>query len=239
MRFDQAARWALVAAAVCAPQAALAAGATPYFDWAGPYLGAHVGHGWGEATASGTTFYLDTAGTSVYGALPEFAYGTTGVFGGGEVGYNWSAAGLVFGLQADLSAAHVTGTYTDTVNGFSLDQTLNWLSTARVQVGLPHERLLFFGSAGLAVGGLQADLHDYYTAGTVDTSHATTSVGFVVGVGVAAALDQHWSVKAEYLHIDLGSHTYKFYEPVPRWPLIASEGSTTFETLRFAVDYRF
>ncbi len=229
----------LFAFGLATPHTVLAQPATAQVDWTGAYVGAHAGYGWGEANAAGPIFYGDTAGTSVLGTLPGFVYGTTGAFGGGEAGYNWSAAGILIGLQADLSAAHVAGTHTDSVSAYSLDQTLNWLSTARVQVGLPYDRLLLFGSAGLAVGGLRADLHDYYMAGTVNTSHETTSVGFVVGAGVAAALDQHWSVKAEYLHVDLGSHRYTFNEPAPRWPLIASEGKTTFDTLRVALDYRF
>ena len=34
-----------------------------------------------------------------------------------------------------------------------------------------------------------------------------TNVGFAVGGGAEVKLDRHWSVKAEYLYVDLGTRT--------------------------------
>ena len=42
----------------------------------------------------------------------------------------------------------------------------------------------------------------------VSSSEGTTRVGFAVGAGVEKAIDAHWRVKAEYLYVDLGSHTF-------------------------------
>ena len=37
----------LMAFVLFSAQAVLAAGSTPYFNWTGPYVGLHIGYGWG------------------------------------------------------------------------------------------------------------------------------------------------------------------------------------------------
>ncbi len=221
------------------PHTALAQSAMPQVDWTGAYVGVQAGYATGRGTTGDIRFYDSIAGTTLLGSLSGFAYSLDGHTGGGEAGYNWQVGNVVLGMQADLSAANVTGSYADSVNKFSLDSKLSWLATLRAQVGLAYDRFLVFGTAGVASGGLQGNLHDYYKAGTVTTSSGNTSIGYVLGGGVAAALDSHWSVKAEFLHVDLGTQSYRFYEPPSHPPLIASDAAHVFDTVRFGLDYRF
>ncbi len=215
------------------------AGAMPMFDWTGAYVGGTVGYGWGNSATDGTSFYNDAAGTSYAGSLPGISYADKGLLGGGEAGFNWQAGGLVFGVQADIAAANISGTYVDKAHAYSVDGKLNWLSTVRAQAGVAMGRFIVYGTGGLAVGGLEADLHDTY-ATVVNTSDSKTSVGYTVGAGVAAALSDHWIAKLEYQYVDLGTQDYRFKEPSPPgWPLITATGKTTAGLLRASVDYRF
>jgi outer membrane immunogenic protein len=251
MKFNPAMAWALVLA--CAPQAAFAADlmtrmpapvappamATTY-DWSGAYVGGQVGYGWGRSNAGPPSFYQFPSGDYYATGIAGFGLNTAGAIGGVEAGYGWQSHGLYVGIEADASASGIKGSYTDDVNKFSVDSTLQWLSTARVRVGLPIDRILLFASGGVAVGGVRGDLHDFYNAGTINSSSSSTNVGWTIGAGAAVALSQRWTVKAEYLYADLGSQKYDFVEPTgPDWSHIATSAHTTASVARVALDYRF
>jgi outer membrane immunogenic protein len=222
------------------PAAAADYGASPAaYNWTGGYVGAQVGYGWGHTDAGSSSFYNDVDGTSLAGTSPALSFGGGGFIGGGEAGYNWQTNNLVFGVVGDISAAGIRSSYAE--DSFSVDSTLNWLSTARVNLGLPVSNMLFYGTAGLAIGGVTSDLHDVYDGGAtvLNSSHSGTGVGWAAGGGVAAALGSNWVVKGEYLYVDLGSQHTSYSEPSPGWPLISGSAKTTASLLRVSLDPRF
>jgi outer membrane immunogenic protein len=104
---------------------------------------------------------------------------------------------------------------------------LQWLSTFRGRFGLtPDPSLLLYVTGGLAVagtrfattaGGTTATLTSNFngqvlsavaTAGGGTTAGTDTRVGFAIGAGVEKKISQNWSVRAEYLYVDLGSRTF-------------------------------
>jgi outer membrane immunogenic protein len=104
---------ALAFAAALGVGAASAAdlGARPYgkapayvdalYNWSGFYVGGHVG---GSSTNQSWT---NTARTALFGDLDPgqgFRQRGTGVFGGGQMGYNWQAGNYLFGLEGTASA---------------------------------------------------------------------------------------------------------------------------------------
>lgn len=234
--------WALIASfalgtsALAAPPAA-----APMVNWTGGYLGALAGYGWSSTTSGAASFWNDSAGTDFEASIPGFSMNGEGLLGGAEAGVGWDAGGIYWGFEADVAAADIKGSYTDGTYGYTADSALQWLSTARVRVGLPMDHFLIFGSGGLAVGGLQATLHDVYDSGAtiLTTTDRQTGVGWTVGGGVAADLKNGWSIKAEYLYVDLGSQNYRFPEGDPGWPLITNSAKTTASILRFGIDYRY
>jgi outer membrane immunogenic protein len=62
----------------------------------------------------------------------------------------------------------------------------------------PSDRVLLYATGGLAYGHLSAD------APLIPLSWGSTRAGWTVGAGAEVALDPHWSVKIEYLYMDLG-----------------------------------
>jgi outer membrane immunogenic protein len=109
---------------------------------------------------------------------------------------------------------------------------------------------LIYATGGLAFGELSA------TAPLIPLNWGSTRAGWTLGAGVEAAIDNNWSVKLEYLYMDLGSIgssgtsattvTNALNTPTPGFNTVttttlASAFNTRFtdNILRVAVDYRF
>lgn len=229
----------LGAAAVLALAVPGAALAGPAYNWSGAYFGGQAGYGWSSTTSGPTTAFDDPEDAFVEGA---FSYSGTGFIGGAEAGYNWQSGPLVIGLVGDVSAANITGSVSNSVYNYTLSSTLNWLSTARVNIGAPLGNLLVYGTGGIAFGNISSTLNDFYAddGGTTITSNLNTNaVGWTVGAGIAAPVGHNWFVKAEYLYADLGTQNYSLSEPDPGWAQINGSNHTTANILRASVDYKF
>jgi len=233
---------AMAAALVALGATSQAAFAGPAaYSWTGGYFGGQLGYGWSSVATGETNVYNDPSG-SPDGTLDPFSYSGTGIIGGGEVGYNWQSGPMVLGVVGDFSGANIQGSYTDPDNAFTAESTINWLTTARLNVGVPLGSMLLYGTGGVAIGAISSSLHDYYDGGdTVITNNAyNTKVGWTLGAGIAAPLGSHWFVKTEYLYVDLGTQNFNFSEPdPPGWALITSSSHTTANILRASLDYRF
>src|SRR5262249_18480373 len=89
----------------------------------------------------------------------------------------------------------------------SADYRLRWLSTLRGTAGfLVVPKVLVYGTGGLAVGGVSVDYLSGINGGSVLAGNiSTTRVGYTLGGGIEGKIDQHWSVRGQYLFVDLGS----------------------------------
>jgi outer membrane immunogenic protein len=147
--------------------------AAPLFNWTGFYVGGHVGYGWGDA-----------------GGLS-----TDGWFGGGQIGVNYQfAPNWVWGVEADISGGDMDGSAG--ASRFKSDT----FGTVRARLGYTVDRVMFYGTGGLAWADSKASL-----AGVSDTQ---TNVGWALGAGIEYAFAPNWSAKIEYMHADYGSDNY-------------------------------
>jgi outer membrane immunogenic protein len=194
------------------------------YDWTGFYIGGNAGYSWGREktdgnlTGTSSVSVFRTAGPTLLAGFPVVTPLATlpltgranvnGFVGGGQAGYNWQRGTWLFGLEADIQGSDERATAdVCTVAGCPPGTTfltgnykLDWFGTARGRVGfLPTERVLLYATGGLAYGHLSAN------APLIPLSWGTTHAGWTVGAGVEAAIDQHWSVKLEYLYMDLGN----------------------------------
>jgi len=158
-----------------------------------------------------------------------------GWLGGVQFGYNWQRRSFVFGGEADFSWADikdstsapftVTGTEAGDLASFTgnvgLQQKLDYFGTIRGRLGwTPDNALLLFGTAGLAWGhvtttfdtfGITAPAGDFtpqQLAALQNGGYATASDlrwGYAVGGGLEWMFAHNWSVKGEYLYVNLGS----------------------------------
>jgi outer membrane immunogenic protein len=193
----------------------------PGYNWSGFYIGGNVGYSWGRERTDGAltgtqnVSVFRTAGPTLISsvttaiALPLIGRADmNGIIGGGQIGYNWQSGKWLFGLEADFQGSdeHATADVC-TVAGcplgssiFTANYKLDWFGTARGRVGfLATDRVLLYATGGLAYGHFTAN------APLVPLSWGSTRAGWTVGAGAEAAIDRNWSVKLEYLYMDLGN----------------------------------
>jgi outer membrane immunogenic protein len=98
---------------------------------------------------------------------------------------------------------------------------IDWFGTVRGRLGYSTGPSLFYVTGGLAYGDVQRSGRVVGTTTVVfapvtinsfagSYSASTVKAGWTVGAGLESKIWNNWSVKAEYLYIDLGSTTDSF-----------------------------
>ena len=208
------------------------------FDWTGPYVGASVGVVLPDGsvplnypdgvTATDTVYFSDNVPLFSGSGLPidpiawpgEADLAGANLLGTVNLGYNLQQGAAVYGIELDASvldsgATWTTGDVYDGTNfrthGLTVSGGLDQLLSLRARLGVGLDRLLLFGTAGLAAGHANLDTSAYLDQGygTADwEGHASDwRLGFIVGAGAEYAVTDQLSVKLEGLYYDLGSMT--------------------------------
>jgi outer membrane immunogenic protein len=174
---------------------------------------------------------------------------------GGQLGYNYQVGILVFGLETDfnyngtddssyvnrplLPTSRFVGDFVHTVK-----QQVDYFGTLRARFGFtPADRFLIYGTGGLAYGDVSSRSNVLFT-GTEDNYIGSSSglqAGWTLGAGSEYALTGNWSVKIEYLYIDLGSTSYT-YAAQPRFGnsyTYTTDLDTTQHIIRMGLNYKF
>jgi outer membrane immunogenic protein len=139
-----------------------------------------------------------------------------GVSGGGAAGYNWQSGAFVYGGETDIDLS-------DADDVLAPWQFANpWFGTIRARAGLAMGNVLLFGTAGLAYGDLRAE-----TTSLAVENHG--SVGFVGGGGVEVGFTPRWSVKAEWLYLDLTDRNFA---------ITGTSNGLVANLVRFGLNYR-
>ncbi|HKY85612.1 MAG TPA: outer membrane protein [Pseudorhodoplanes sp.] len=188
------------------------------YNWTGFYLGAHGGYAWGDLNANLVGF---TGSREI-----------DGFFGGGQVGWNWQAAGSpwVWGIEADISFGNIEDSVTTAgVGSFSSEATS--FGTVRGRVGYAVDRALWYVTGGFAWVDNEINLA---LTGIGAFNSSNTHVGWTIGGGLEFALADAWTAKIEYLYIDVDSENY-FTNIVG--PGLAFDPD--FHTVRVGLNYRF
>jgi len=142
--------------------------------WLGPYVGANAGFQW----------------TSQVGG-----FGSSGVTGGIQGGYNWQNGAFVYGVEGDFNLSSVGGKFAD------YQFSNPWFGTLRGRAGyLVNNNVFLYGTAGLAFG-----ISNVTLGGLSDTSvHAGWTIGAGAEFGlVGFGFGPNWSAKVEYLYLGL------------------------------------
>jgi outer membrane immunogenic protein len=189
--------------------------AAPIFTWTGFYIGLNAGYGGDKNTYS----------INGFGNVASITSG--GFIGGGQIGYNYQFAGTAFvlGLEADLQATNIQGKVT--ILGLGIGTKLDYLGTARARLGyafLPNA--LFYVTGGLAYGSVKTNVANIISFGGTNT-------GWTAGAGIEYALTQNWSLKTEYLYVDLGKKNSLLF------PGLSVGVKNTEHIVRAGLNYRF
>jgi outer membrane immunogenic protein len=198
------------------------------YNWTGFYVGLNAGGAWNDTRDNvyPTGCFIDPA-VLCGGALTNnplrsdsVRLSGSGFTGGGQVGYNWQSGKFVGGIEGDINylgindgssinrplAAPLVGNYIH-----SETDKLQWFGTFRGRAGFTvTPSFLVYATGGLAFGGVKSASATSFAA-TTDTYAGTldeTRVGWTVGGGGEWMIAPKWSIKAEYLYVDLGKTGY-------------------------------
>lgn len=209
----------------------------PIFTWNGLYVGANVGLSVGHDPTSATGAYaLGIGGAPVTLYDERNTTAPLGIIAGGQIGYNWQfSPSYVLGLEADWqwsgekdsACVFTCGSTTTTFfgpggagfnNKLEMEHRLVWFGTARARAGTIIGNSLWYATGGLAWGRLENNVSltstnvvaALFNPGTVTSNVTHDKIGWSAGAGVETSLGGAWSIKAEYLYVDLGSETDTF-----------------------------
>jgi outer membrane immunogenic protein len=189
----------------------------PAFNWTGFYVGGNIGYSWGRSANTETLSDLRTGAILDTGTSRN---NVNGVIGGGQFGYNWQMSNWVAGFEADIQGSGERGSSALVCPGCGdgpsditsiLNQKLNWFGTVRGRAGvLVTPTVLLYGTGGLAYG--EVDTGGSITgptaigpATTILPNLNSTQVGWTAGAGIEGRISGNWTVKLEYLYMDLGT----------------------------------
>lgn len=138
--------------------------------------------------------------------------------GGFQVGANKQFGTLVVGLEADVSWTGLSadGRFTTPLGSqWDIKSDLDMLGTVRGRLGVAAGPMLWYVTGGLAVGQVDTKQATNFVDNNgkqIDvggrTSGTNYHVGWTIGGGGEYMLGAGWTLKAEYLYVDLGNVDY-------------------------------
>jgi outer membrane immunogenic protein len=206
-----------------------------YPTWAGFYIGAHLGGAWGKD--NGTV--NDPSGFQL---TNPFTLHSDGVFGGGQLGYNFQRGNIVFGIEADFGDMDINAKAFNNhiVNAAPFQTTTSggFYGDVTGRLGYSFGQTLLYAKGGFAFFDGDAKLHSLNGA-FPEAGPASGFTGWTVGGGLEAPLSPRWSVKAEYLHFDFGSERSFNPNGIPIAPCCSFDHHLTADTVKLGVNYHF
>jgi high affinity Mn2+ porin len=201
--------WAILGIGICASGGAAAAdlpAKAPAMTqsslpgWAGFYIGAHTGFGWGHSDAA--FIAPPNAGNS-----RNFG----GMIGGVQAGYNAVLpSNVLIGVEADISFPNSIDSNATVsslaAGGMNVSEQLDYLGTLRGRLGYVSGPWMTYVTGGIAWAG------ERFVGVLSDSTDKVLDerFGWTAGVGLEYAFAPHWSARLEYLYADLGRADVSF-----------------------------
>jgi len=200
--------------------------AGPVSNWSGLYIGGDIGGAFQHLGGTSNFFENDGTGGPLENNFRQQSGNGNTVAGGFHAGYNWQIApSWLIGFEGDYQwmrpeyagCRGTTGPGTDCRNaglvGFAaIGGETRSIATVRGRVGATFDRLMVYGTGGVAFADIQTLLGVNCESGCGISSvpfantvnFASVKTGWVAGAGVEWMLDPKWIVRAEYLHAGFG-----------------------------------
>ena len=119
---------------------------------------------------------------------------------GGQLGYNMQLGNMVFGMEGDMSMNGLSSSSKRRGAGTSAD--MRYVSTLKARAGVAFDRVLVYGTGGLAYGNMKA------SDGLL--SKTKSKLGYVVGAGAEYGITNNLTAKLEYNYVSLGKQNFQF-----------------------------
>ena len=216
----------------------------PVFSWTGFYVGAEFGGQFGTNSGSLVNNY------NQFTYLTTGSYSTSGVVGGGLVGYNYQINQFVLGVEGDLTGSSNQGRHTYNV-GFnnlgnaSVDTQYGFGGGIRGRLGWAIDRTLIYATGGWAFEDIKQTYntnYNYFTGSVLsnwaNNNQNTSRSGYTVGGGVEYAFNYNWSARLEYRYSDYGKYVSLYNNALWNAPLSVQQHPTD-NVIIGALIYRF
>jgi opacity protein-like surface antigen len=163
----------------------------PLYNWSGFYVGANLGGAWNDTTLNDSFTGFQIGNSS------------SGVIGGGQLGYNWQSGPLMLGAEwmfdgTSLSASRTVGFLQGAAN-------TNWLTTFAGRLGWVSNNWLFYGKGGGGWADASVTLTNLANGTQLSNSH--TSAGWLAGAGIEYGITPNWTLKFEYDYLGMNTWT--------------------------------
>ncbi len=170
----------------------------PIFTWTGIYIGGQIGYAWGNQNSN----FGDS-----FGDFASISSSSSGVIGGGHVGYNLQLNQFVIGLEGSVDGSSLSKTANFSpflLGSAAITANADVQGSIRGRLGYAWDRVLIYATGGVAFAGTKATLATPFSYDTF----SNTRVGWTVGGGLEYAITNNWSIRAEYRYSDFGHPSY-------------------------------
>ncbi len=191
---------------------------------------------------------------------------TQGFTGGAQLGFNWTNGSWLFGVETDIQYSGLEESFLGTDANphaiiLEMERSLDWFGTLRARLGLlASPSLLVYATGGLAYGGTDQSASlsrsiafaNFGTGGTtpltcvsgvpcIADSASSTSTGWALGGGLEFALGGMTTLRAEYMHLDLGSEQLLMTAVAPSTGtgFATADFENTYDVVRVGVNFKF
>jgi outer membrane immunogenic protein len=188
----------------------------PARSWSGFYVGGFIGGAWGDDVHVRELGAVG-APTVAYNSFAGFDTGLDASFLGGlTVGYNHRWSWLVAGIEADVGWFRLSGSAADprspAFDTVSRTEIGDWFGVVAARIGPATDQVFVYSKVGVAFVDISSSIVDTCAAapcggGLVTARSSDTSVGLAIGGGIEYAIGANWSLKAEYLFLDVEDQT--------------------------------
>ena len=199
----------------------------PVFSWTGFYVGAEFGGQWGQ---NSTSLVNNFTGNTL---LTTGSYNTSGVVGGGLVGYNYQINQFVLGVEADLTGSSNQGRFTTPVGFASQNSQYGFGAGVRGRLGWALDRTLIYATGGWAYETIDQTYNNPFLNGFLSQRISTDRSGYTIGGGVEYAFSPNWSGRLEYRWTDYGKYVSNYSN------LVSIQQHPTDNTIQAALIYHF
>lgn len=211
---------------------------SPVYNWGGVYFGFNLGYGFGTSSWSDPNEPLVPVAPAAPPPATTGNFNLNGFLAGATLGANFQIDAFVIGAEADFDGSFIDGKKSSSFCsvGTQCETKNTWFSTLRARLGYAADRVLFYGTAGGALGDV--------AAGEAGTFQRTTKGGWTAGAGLEAAFTENLTARIEYLYLKLGNSvcTSQAACGIDGGPNGGSPNDTVkFSTsmIRLGVDYKF
>ena len=206
-------------------------------DWSGLYAGVNLGTNSGTNDWNGE-YFLEGNST---GPATTGSFDLDGTTAGLQAGYNMQSGNMVYGIEGDYGWGDVSGTGgpIDSNSEFPTvpSATLDQMGSIRARVGVTSGNVLFYATAGWASASGSMGLTNLDGAGD-DRAADITASGWTGGLGAEVALNDHLSLKGEYLDSRLTMDEVRFDGVAPA-DYLAVNGDIDVKTFKIGLNYAF